>query len=952
MDDRDSIQATDGASFGPFHLFAAERLLQKGDEPLPLGGRALDILIALVERAGEVVTHRELLARVWPDVTVEEANLRVHIAGLRKALGDGQEGARYVANVPGRGYSFVAPVARATGRRSSPVPVPRADRLERLPARLTRMVGRDNAVRALSAQLMKWRFVSIVGPGGIGKTTVAVAVAYALLDAFNGSAFFVDLGALSDPQLVPAAVASTLGFTMGGQDPFHSLPAFLGDSKVLLLLDNCEHVIDVAAPMAERIASQAPQTHILATGREALRAEGEHVHLLYSLDNPPGDSGLTAVEALKYPAAQLFMERAAASGYRSELSDADAPIVARICRRLDGIALAIELAASRVGSNGIRGTAELFDNRFGLLWHGRRTALPRHRTLTTMLDWSYNLLSDSEKTVLRRLSVFAGDFTLEGACSIGSEVDPDGADVANAVASLVSKSLIATTAINGPTVFRLLDTTRTYAAAKLAEHGEADRVARRLAKFYSNFLQHDKVVQSRYGEHDLSGYAQHIGNVRAALEWALSDQGDAAVGVDLAAWAAPLFVGLSLLEECKRWCERALAALDDASRGTKQEMILQEAAALSSMFTKGDSGEVRRGIERGLSIAEALGDQLHQLQLLYGMNIFLTRLGDFRGALAAVEQAGDIARNADDPIGIIMTEWMLGASHHLIGNQAAAQLYCETGMTHMAAFGTVNTHFFGFDHRICALVVLARALWLRGLSDRALQTAQMTIDEAVRRDDPVLVSFSLSYCAPVFLWAGDLERAGELIERLIAHAARHSLSPYEAIGIGLKGELAVGRDEPEAGLPLLRSALGILHKVQHNVLVTGFTGVLAESLEKIGQVEEALLTINGAIAGAKHCGATFDLAELLRIKASILAAIPQHGYAPAVDCLREALAVAREQSALTLELRSASAMARLLAANGRRDEARQTLAPVLARFGEGFETADLRAARRLVKDVA
>ena len=952
MDDRDGIEATDGASFGPFRLFAAERLLQKGDEPLPLGGRALDILIALVERAGEVVTRRELLARVWPDVTVEEANLRVHIAGLRKALGDGQEDVRYVANVPGRGYCFVAPVSRAAGRRPSPLATVRAGRRQKLPARLTRMVGRDDAVRALSAQLMTWRFVSIVGPGGMGKTTVAVSVAYALLDGFNGSAFFVDLGALSDPQLVPAAVASTLGFTMGGQDPFHSLAAFLGDRKVLLVLDNCEHVIEVAAPLAERLASQAPQTHILATSREALRVEGEHVHLLYSLDNPPEGTGLTAAQALKYPAAQLFMERAAASGYQSDLSDTEAPIVARICRRLDGIALAIELAASRVGSNGIRGTAELLDNRFGLLWHARRTALPRHSTLSTMLDWSYNLLSDYEKAVLRRLSVFAGDFTLKAACYVGSEVDEDDPDVADAVASLVGKSLIATTAINGATFYRLLDTTRTYAAAKLAERGEGHRAARRHAIFYSRFLEDEKAVQSRYGEHDLSGYAQHIGNVRAALEWAFSDQGDSAAGVDLAARAAPLFIGLSLLEECKRWCERALAALDDASRGTKQEMILQEALALSSMFTKGESGEVRGGIERGLSIAAALADRLHQLQLLYGLNIFLTRLGDFRGALAAVEQAGYIARSANDPTGLIMTEWMLGASHHLVGNQAAAQLYCESGMTHAAEFGIVNANFFGFDHRICALVVLARVLWLRGLSDIALQTAQMTIDEAGRRDDPVLVCFSLSYCSPVFLWAGDLGKASDLFERLIVHAARYSLKPYEAIGIALKGELAVGRNRPEAGLSLLRTALGILHEVQHNILVMGFTGVLAESLEKIGQVEEALLTINGAIAGAKHCGATFDLAELLRIKASILAAMPQHGYAPAVDCLSEALAVAREQSALTLELRSASAMARLLAANGRRDEARQTLAPVLARFGEGFETADLRAARRLVKDVA
>jgi DNA-binding winged helix-turn-helix (wHTH) protein len=376
MGDSYNLRANDVVSFGPFRLFAAERLLEKADQPLQLGGRALDILITLVERAGEVVTRKDLISRVWPDVIVEEANLRVHVAGLRKALGDGHNGARYVANVPGRGYCFVAPVTRSALPRSLPQARSVAThRLRKLPARLTRMVGRDDTVRALSAQLMTRRFVSIVGPGGMGKTTVAVSIAHALIDDFEGAVFFVDLGALTDPGLVPTAVASALGFMVQAQDPFLSLLAFLGERRVLLLLDNCEHVIDAAAALAEPVVSEAPQAHILATSREALRVEGEYVHLLYPLDGPLDDVGLTAAEALTFPAVQLFMERAAASGNRGELSDVDAPIVAGICRRLDGIALAIELAASRVGTHGIRGTAELLDNRFKLLWQGRRTAL-------------------------------------------------------------------------------------------------------------------------------------------------------------------------------------------------------------------------------------------------------------------------------------------------------------------------------------------------------------------------------------------------------------------------------------------------------------------------------------------------------------------------------------------------------------------------------------------------
>jgi predicted ATPase len=733
------------------------------------------------------------------------------------------------------------------------------------------------------------------------------------------------------------------------QDPLVGLLAFIGDRKILLVLDNCEHVIGVAAALAERVVSEAPQAHILATSREALRVEGEHIHLLYSLDCPPEDAGLTATEALRYPAAQLFMERAAASGYGAALSDIDAPIVARICRRLDGMALAIELAASRVGSLGIRGTAELLDNRFRLLWHGRRTALPRHETLNAMLDWSYSLLSEREKVVLCRLSVFVGDFTLQAAGSVASETEADDADVVDAVASLVSKSLISTTVINGSTYYRLLDTTRAYAAAKLAERGEADRIARRHAIFYAKFLEHDEIIQSTFGEHGLSGYAPHIGNVRAALGWALSDRGDVAVGIELATWAAPLFIGLSLLGECRGWSERALAALDDASRGTSQEMILQEALAMSSMFTRGHSDQVRAAIERGLALAEAFQDRARQLRLLAGLNLLFTRLGDIRGALAVAEQAGVIAQAARHPAGTVLTEWWVGFDHHYLGNQAAAQLHLERGMALAVELGTFNENFFGFNHRASTLVLLARTLWLRGFPDQALRIAQKAIDEAASRDHPVSVCISLVYASTLLLWTGDLPRAGDLIEQLIVHAGRHSLAPYRALGIALKGELAVTREEPEAGLDLLRSALETLRAQQFNLLIPGFIAASAEGLRKSGQFEEALFTIDGGIARATNSGVEFDLSELLRIKSQILAA--RRDRESAMNCLTEALAVARAQSALAWELRSTMVLARLLSEGGQRDQAQHALALVYGRFTEGFETADLRLARALLEDL-
>jgi predicted ATPase len=273
-------------------------------------------------------------------------------------------------------------------------------------------------------------------------------------------------------------------------------------------------------------------------------------------------------------------------------------------------------------------------------------------------------------------------------------------------------------------------------------------------------------------------------------------------------------------------------------------------------------------------------------------------------------------------------------------------------MAKAVELGQLNANFFGYDHRIRALVALARALWLRGFSNQALRIAQQAIDEAERRDHPVSVCISLIYAAPVFLWSGDLERAADLIERLIAYAGRYSLAPYRAVGMALRGQLAVIRDQAAAGLILLRDALETLRAEQHNILATVFTSALAEGLWKAGQFDEALITINGAVARAASCGETFDMAELLRIKGQILAAMPRPDWASAADCLMQSLAVAREQSALAWELRSATALARLLSENGQRDQARDTLAPVYDRFTEGFETADLRIARQLIDDLA
>src|SRR5208283_3903059 len=332
-------------SFGSFRLLPERRLLLEGDKPVRLGSRALDILVALVERPGEVFGKEELITRVWPDTIVEESNLKFQISMLRRTLGGGN---RYLVNVPGRGYCFVAPVALAEEPRPAEPQAAATNREHNLPTHLTRMIGRADTVSTLAARLARERLIMIVGPGGIGKTSVALAVAEALIPAYDHGVWLIDLAPLSDPRLVPSVLAAVLGLEIRSEDPLPGLIAVLKDKRMLLVFDNCAHVIDAAADLAIAVLRNAPGVHLLATSREPLRIEGEHLHRLSPLASPPASARLTAAEALRFPAVQLFVERATESLGEFELSDPDAPVVGDICNKLDGIALAIELAAARV----------------------------------------------------------------------------------------------------------------------------------------------------------------------------------------------------------------------------------------------------------------------------------------------------------------------------------------------------------------------------------------------------------------------------------------------------------------------------------------------------------------------------------------------------------------------------------------------------------------------------
>jgi predicted ATPase/DNA-binding winged helix-turn-helix (wHTH) protein len=940
--------------FGPFRLIPAQRMLLDDRGPLRLGSRALDILITLVERAGQTIPKDELIARTWPDTVVDEGALRVHVAALRKALGDGRAGRRFIANNPGRGYTFVASVTRESGH-GTPVAPDRTSAAGNLPISLTRIVGRDDTITALVTQLAQRRLLTIVGPGGIGKTTVAVAVAEAVAPAVADGAWFVGLASLSDPGLVPSAVSTVLGVSLSGPDPVSRLTAWLRDRQMLIVLDSCEHVIGAVALLVEAILRASPQIRILVTSREPLRAEGERLHRLASLEVPPGPVELSAAEALQYPAVQLFSERAAAVADGFTLGDADVAAALEICRRLDGVPLAIELAAARTDVFGVRELAAHLDDRFRVLTSGRRTALPRHQTLGATLDWSYQLLSETERAVLRRLAAFAGDFPLDAAVAVAGDLPSP--EVVDHIGSLVAKSLVAADLRNDSPRYRLLDTTRLYAFEKLKNSGELQQIACRHAEYYCTlFAPAEAELETRSRSEWLAVYGRQIDNVRRALDWAFSADGDAAAGVALTSAAVPLWVQLSLMGECRGRVQRALASLgSDTAEAPHVRMKLCAALGWSLMYGVGAARETGAAWAATLELAKQLDDTGYQLRALWGLWVNHLNNGEFRTALELAQQFVGIVTNSSDAIDLMMADRMLATSLHYLGDQGDARYHIERTLSRYEAVAQQpHTARFQFDQRVTAHYFQARILWLQGFADQAMLVAESNIDDARSIGDALSLGSVLGQGAcPIALFTGNWNAARRFAAMLLNHSDRHGLRLWNRWARCFSGLVMVKRGDIAAGLSVLRSELSQIGDSRVLPRYLFLLGELAESLGQAGEIALGLETVDETLARCERNEERWYLAELLRIKGELVISEGAANAAAAAEgYFRRALDWAHRQSALSWELRAATSLAQLFRDQHRDGEAHVLLGPVYGRFTEGFETADLQAAKSLLGQIA
>ncbi len=932
-------------AFGAFRLLPSKQLLLEGERPVGIGGRALDLLTALVDRAGELMTKEELFAAAWPGLAVEESNLRAQMSALRKALRDGRDGARYVATVPGRGYRFVLPVSR---REAEPTPASGAPAVPERPLRLAPMVGRDDVVASIRGRLERRRFVTIVGPGGIGKTTVALAVADAAADAYADGVFFADLASVSDASLVPSAFAGALGRSIAYDDPTPAAIAWLRERRALIVLDTCEHVIEAAALLAERVLRGAPGTHLLATSREPLRAEGEGVLRLLPLDAPPSAVGLGAAEAMSFSAVQLFVDRVGACLDGYELSDADAAAAAEICRRLDGIPLAIELVAGRVDAFGVQGIAAQLGDRFRLLTSGRRTALPRHQTLRAALDWSYELLPDDERALLRRLAVFESGFTLRSAGAVAAGACLSEAAIAGLVANLVAKSLVVADLRDASGSYCLLDTTRAYAREKLLESGDFDATERRHAELFLELCGRDAPLEER----SLAELVAARDDVHSSLDWAFSEGGDPGLGVSLTVASLPMGMGLSMVRECRVRVERALASLDDDGESPQERMKLLAALGVHLMQTRSAPDKTRATWERSLGLAEQQGDVDHQLRALFGIWAQDFVESDLRGARATARRFQRVAARCDDPLDAAVGDRMIGVVLYIEGDFDGARRHLEAMLDRYPVAGRRSDLFrFALDQRAGARNLLASILWIQGFADQATAMALASLEEALATGHALTVCSTLTdiVCPQAFL-TGDLGAAERYAAMLGEHAQSHALDVGIAWARHFHTVLLGRRGDPASIAGELRRALdGISAEELHPRYAT-LLASLADSLGRAGDPAHARAAIERAHERCEASGQGWCVAELLRVEGEL--ARLGGDVRVAEDRMRDSLERARSQGALAWELRSATSLARLWQQQGRPARARELLAPVVERFAEGFSTSDFSDARQLIDALA
>jgi len=655
--------------FGSFELQPDKRRLLKDGEAVSLRPRAFDLLVALVDRAGHLVTKDELLDRVWLKTVVEEAALHVQVSTLRKVVGRDA-----ITTVSGRGYQFTLPVTKDDGEANRA-----STSKHNLPSPLTSFVGREQEIAQLVELVKANRLMTLTGAGGAGKTRLAIEVASRLTDAFADGVWLVELAALSDPRLVPQAVAQALKVKEQPTRPLmETLSEDLASRKLLLLLDNVEHLLEACGRLVEEMVRRSPAVTVLVTGRERLGIAGELTYPVPSLTVPGESDDVVPDTLLAYEGVRLFVDRARLVRPHFSITAENAAALALICGRLDGIPLAMELAAPRLRSMSVEELSQRLDQRFALLTGGSRTALPRQRTLRSTIDWSYDLLREPEKLLLQRLTVFAGGWTLAAAEGVCPGEGIEQRDVLDLLTSLADKSLVVPEQGDAQTRYRLLETVRQYARDRLEDTG-ASAAARARHRDYFLGLAEEAAPKLRGAEQItwLRRLEEEHDNLRAALEWSLLETGSRG-GLRLCGALQRFWWTRGHLSEGRQWCTRVLGNAGAEDRTGERAHALNAAGTLATY--QGDYPAARALHEEGLAISRELGNRSGIAASLGNLGNVAVNQGDYPAARALHEESLAIRRKLGDRFGIAVRLNNLGNVALAQGDYAAAMALHEEGL--------------------------------------------------------------------------------------------------------------------------------------------------------------------------------------------------------------------------------------------------------------------------------
>ncbi|MFM0342311.1 ATP-binding protein [Paraburkholderia fungorum] len=904
--------------FGATTVNPGRRELSHDGVCVSVGDRAFDLLMLLIEQRGTVVSKEEIMEVVWPRRIVGENTLEGQVSLLRRALQSDRDAIRTIA---GRGYQFVGELV--THAPSGPDPMsaapaaPVALRGKGLPAYVSRLIGRETHLAELVDLIRSRRLVTLVGAGGVGKTRLAIEAGRQVSSNFADGAVFVELAATASADYLPATVATAFGFPPGdGTRDFEKIALSLHDRRLVILVDNCEHLIESAAELIERLLQVTPASTVIATSREALRIEGERVYPVPSLDMPSHDE---AHDAMRFGAIQLFLERTSLEPDAG--IDACMPLIARICRQLDGIPVAIELAAACTGALGIQGVADRLDDRFQILRNGARTALPRQQTLRATVDWSYALLPPRLQTVLARLSLFAGTFTLDSAQRMIVATDMPPHEVTSAIAELVDRSLLCAVPNLPQMQYRLLDTIRAYARECLVESGTSDDWLVRHARHVLDVFRTAERFARERAEIDWNRtFGIYLDDLRAAVEWAFSNDETVVVAIELTVASIAPAMQFALFEECLRRVDKALEALARLAVHARLnlpvvewEMKLQAARGACLLFQSAGA-QTCEAFAAALALAQETGDVEYQLRGLWGCWSHAYLNGRYPQALALASHFSEVAANSSWSSDRMVARTMSGIAHLCLGQPNEALIELESICMPGGRTSRAERIRFLYDEHSMTRSVLAQALSFLGRHEEAEQMAQRALEDAHALGHSPSICYALSEAlCPTALLRNDDAGLAKAVQSLADATRRHGVSTWKARAEMWRGLIALRLGQVESYDASIAPSLDEIGEAQYCVVLTAFLAETAIALARFGRARDADALIARAMARAAAVKDLFSWLELMRAEAEIM--LLQGGLdatAELAECmLLNALYVARGRGFVAWETRCKGSLERL-----------------------------------------